>query len=53
VSPTSTPQPAPHPDNAAGRPPRQESLRRELLAILFLYAAVGVLPCLIGMAFAP
>jgi hypothetical protein len=30
-----------------------ESLRRELLAILFLYAAVAVLPFLIGMALAP
>lgn len=35
-------------------PPRPaESLRRELLAILFLYAAVAVLPFLIGMALAP
>jgi hypothetical protein len=36
---------------AAGKP--VESLRRELLAILFLYAAVAVLPFLIGMALAP
>lgn len=35
-------------------PPRRvESLRRELLAILFLYASLAVLPFLIGMAFAP
>lgn len=35
------------------RPKPVESLRRELLAILFLYAALAVLPFLIGMAFAP
>lgn len=33
--------------------PPPESLRREILAILILYAAVSVLPLLIGMAFAP
>lgn len=39
----------------APQPPAKpvESLRRELLAILFLYAAVAVLPFLIGMALAP
>lgn len=36
---------------APAEPGRGASLRRELLAILVLYAAVAVLPVLIGLAF--
>lgn len=46
--PTATPGGEPE-----GPPQRVESLRRELWAILFLYAALAVLPFLVGMAFAP
>ena len=34
-------------------PPKPPSLRRELLAILTLYAFLSVLPILIGLAFGP
>lgn len=34
-------------------PARPESLRRELLAILFLYGVLMVLPLLLGWMFAP
>lgn len=45
--------PTPAEPESEGPPKPVESLRRELLAILFLYAAVAVLPFLIGMVFAP
>jgi hypothetical protein len=41
------------PARGTNRPVAPESLRRELMAIGFLYAVVCVLPCLIGFAFAP
>lgn len=42
---------APRP--SAGSPKRPSSLRRELLAIAFLYAILSVLPLLIGLVMAP
>ncbi len=41
------------PQPPAGPPKRPPSLRRELLAIAFLYAILSVLPLLIGLAMAP
>jgi hypothetical protein len=39
--------------DAPGPAPRPESLRRELLAILFLYAVLTLLPAAIGWLFLP
>jgi hypothetical protein len=46
------PTTAKHPGQR-GKPLPPQSLRRELYAILFLFAVVAVLPLLIGIAFAP
>ncbi|MBK8100013.1 MAG: hypothetical protein IPK26_23155 [Planctomycetes bacterium] len=35
------------------KPPPKASLRRELLAILFLYGVLSVLPVVVGAMFAP
>jgi len=43
----------PAPGGAGDPPPRPQSLRRELLAIAFLYVVLSILPLLVGMAFAP
>lgn len=46
------------PDSRTPVPPRRRNrrpptLERELLAVLFLYAALSILPILFGMMFAP
>ncbi len=43
-----TPGPTPPP-----KPKPPESLRRELLAILFLYGVLAIIPLLIGVVFGP
>jgi hypothetical protein len=35
------------------QPPKPPSLRRELLAILVLYAFLAILPLVVGLAFGP
>ena len=45
--------PGSDPDHEEAPPPPPESLRRELWAILFLYAILAVLPVLIGFATGP